>query len=289
MEDKSEKKLIWLVFYALAAMGKNEFLGRLMEECKKADINCEIISSDVAQKKAADAVRARDPDMNFEEAKAESKQEAQEMFNQMAIQAVKNIKPGRNIIVIEKVSNGVGYLKNINKYNKVPFYVKTKLVAVIPKEEGCFEYHSESYVVPFSQGLIANSLYRSIERGDHVTMKGSNLKKIFIALSFVKSYDGLRSLKEKKKDVPNISNFLEISFIPPFSAEKEKLIPKEFTHLLKKSLRNMEKAFNGDMDICTELADYVSRPEFEAEFGDIIYQSRWTLTAGSSWDSRRSQ
>ena len=267
MEDKSEKKLIWVVFYALAAMGKNEFIGRLMEESLKEGINCAVISTDVSQKKAFDQLKLNDPEITFEEARHGSRQLAQKLFNDMVQDAVNKMKPGRNIIVIEKANNGASFLKNLNKYFHPP--CRTKLVAIIPKDEGCFEYFSSSKVVPFSQGLIANSLFRSIDRGDHLTMKGSNLKKIFVALSFVKSYDGLRSLREKKKEVNNIE-FFEVSFIPPFDEEKEKLIPKEFTQLLKKSLRDMEKAFDGDIDICNGLADYVSREDFVKDFGDII-------------------
>ena len=257
-----------MVFYGLAAMGKNEFIGRFMEECLKEGINCAVISSDVSQKKAIDKEKERNPDIDHQEAMNNSRKMAMHFFNEMVKEAVDTMKSGRNIIIIEKANNSPAFLANLNKYFKP--MCRTKLVAIIPKEEGVFEYHpGNKYVVPFSQGLIANSLYRSIQRGDHTTMQGNSLKKIFLSLSFIKMYDGLRSVKEKKKE-RIVDEFFEISFIPPFNSDKEKIIPKEFTLLLKKSLRDMPEPFKGDMDICKTLADYVSQEDFEKDFGDII-------------------
>ena len=266
MEDKSEKVLIWGVFYSLAASGKAEFIERLTAESKLAGINCKMVSNDEAQAKVIDKIQKEDPSISNQEARNMSKGESVQMFNSMVKKAIKNMKPGRNIIIIEKTTNHANYLSSLNKLYRPN--CRTMLVAFMPKEEGFFTYHTSKYVVPFSQGQLANSLYRTINRGEHLTMIGSNLKKVFIALSFVKLYDGLQRIKEKEKEQV-VDVFHEINFTVPFKPEMDQLVPKEFTMLLKKALRDLTP-FSGDMDVCSALTEYLCREEFIKDFSDII-------------------
>ena len=93
--------------------------------------------------------------------------------------------------------NGGKFLQGINKTFKPN--CPTRLVAIIPKDSGLYQY-SYHGVVPFSQSLIINVCDRIINRDTHQTVSGSDCKKLFLGLSFVKLYNGMKSLEEKKAE-----------------------------------------------------------------------------------------
>ena len=107
------------------------------------------------------------------------------------------MKNGKNIIVLDKVMNGGKFLQGLNKTFKPN--CPSRLLAIIPKDSAPFQY-SYHGVVPFSQSLIINVCDRIISRDSHQTVSGSDSKKLFLALSFVKLYNGMKSLEEKKAE-----------------------------------------------------------------------------------------
>lgn len=219
MEDKSEKKLIWVVFYGVSALGKTYFLKFFESICKDENVFCQIVSSDDSSKIAIDKAMAKNKAMTREEAFESTKKESIKIFEDAIDKAVKHLKNGNNVIVLDKVMNGGRFLQNINKTFKP--CCATKLVALIPTH-GEFHYTNHG-VVPFSQGLIINVLYRILNREDHQTVSGTDSKKAFLAISFIKLYHGLSSLTEKK-DEGHIDEFVEISFAPEFTEERENCI-----------------------------------------------------------------
>ena len=264
MEDKSEKKLIWVVFYGLSALGKTFFLKQFEALCAEEKIHCQIVSSDDCSKAVIDKLMAKNKNLTHDEAFDASRKETIKLFEDTIDGAVNKMEPGRNIIVLDKVMNGGKFLQNLNKTFRPS--CSTRLLALIP-QEGKFQY-SYHGVVPFNQGLIINVLHRILSREEHQTVTGSDAKKAFLALSFVKLYNGNSSLTEKKEE-GRIDDFVEISFAPPFTDDKEQTVPGDFTALLKKTLKDI-KPFQGDPEVCAEIAAYVKREEFKTEFKEVL-------------------
>lgn len=265
MEDQGGKsKLIWVVFYGLSALGKTYFLDSFKEECTKAGVNCSVVSSDDSSKTVMDRLMANDSKLTKNQAFEKGKKEAIKVFESSIADAVHDMKPGYNIIVLDKVMNGGKFLKGLDSTFKPG--CPSKLVALIPKSHHFqYSYHG---MVPFSQMLMVNVLHRILNRADHQTVEGSDGKKAFLALSFVKLYNGMKSVTEKQSE-GGIDEFVELSFSPDDTADKEATIPQEFTALLKKTLKGL-KAFQSDPEECAEIAAYVKRPEFAGDMKEVL-------------------
>jgi hypothetical protein len=264
MEDKSDKKLTWVVFYGLSALGKTYFLKLFQELCKEKGVKCQIVSSDDCSKAVVDKLMAENKSLTQEQAFDKTRKESVKLFEDRIDEAVKGMSNGKNIIVLDKVMNGGKFLQNINKTFQP--CCATKMVAIVP-EHGTFLY-SYHGVVPFSQGLIINVLHRILNREEHQTVSGTDAKKAFLALSFVKLYNGVKSLTEKK-DEGKIDEFVEVNFATSFTPEKEQTVPPEFTQLLKKTLKEL-KPFQGDNQVCAEIAAYVMQESFATDFKEVL-------------------
>ena len=264
MESQGKSKLIWTVFYGLSALGKTYFLDSFKAECTSAGVKCVIVSSDDCSKIVMDKMMAKDSSLTQNQAFDKSRKEAGKLFEDTIAKAVRDMKSGNNIIVLDKVMNGGKFLKGLDSTFKPG--CPTKLVALIPKTDKFqYSYHG---VVPFSQSLIVNVLHRIINRADHQTVDGTDGKKAFLALSFVKLYNGMKSVTEKKQE-GGIDEFFDISFSTDESPEKEKTIPTQFTELLKKTLKEI-KAFQSNPEDCADLAEYVKRPEFVTDMKEVL-------------------
>lgn len=245
-----EKKLIWVVFYGLSALGKTFFLNHFLKSCEEKKVNCQIVSSDDCSKKIIDDLKAKDPSLSDDAAFEKSRKGAIKLFEDSIQKEVNSLKNGCNIIVLDKVMNGGRFLKNLDKtFNPK---CSTKLVALIPECPEPFNY-SPHGVVPFSESLIINVIFRILNREEHQTVSGSDEKKLSLGLSFVKLYNNLKSLTEKK-DEGGIDQFFEISFHQE-SADTKKQIPEELSNLLKETLKKL-KPFD-DPSPCKELAEFV--------------------------------
>lgn len=264
MEGDQEKKLIWVVFYGVSALGKTYFLKNFSEVCDAEKVCCQIISSDDCAKEAMDEEIKKNPSLTQTEAFEKTKKLHIKVFEEHNHKAVENMKPGNNIIVLDKVMNGGKFLKDINKTFKPK--CPTRLVALIPWSPHAFNY-SHYGVVPMSEILVANVCQRILTRDTHQTVDGTDLKKLFLALSFVKLYNGLKSFEEKKEE-GNIEQFYSISFHQE-KPEMLSLIPPKFLESLKKTLKEL-KPFQGEETVCNELLAIMKEPTFEKEIEPIL-------------------
>lgn len=139
-------------------------------------------------------------------------------------------------------------------------------MALIPKSTPPFNYSNHG-VVPFSGVLIANVLQRMLTRDSHQTVDGSGLKKLFLALSFVKLYNNIAHLSEKKEE-GGIQKFFEISFHND-SPELDGLVPKYFIDELKKTLREL-KAFQSEETVCSDLLAVMESDKFKEDIKPVL-------------------
>ena len=272
MEGSLPKQLVWVVFYGLSALGKTYFLNLFKETSEANAVNIGIVSSDDCSLEVITKYKARNPGVSTSEAMKKCRKDTIKLFESKISKLVDQLKPGKNIIVLDKVMNGGKFLQDINK----TFTVKcpTKLVAIIPWTPSAFQY-SYHGMVPFSEPLILNVCHRILSRAEHQTVEGSASKKLWIGLSFVKLYNGLKSLTEKQAE-GGIEQFVDISFHQE-SEETLKSIPPKFTELIKKTLKEL-RAFQGEETVCNELASYLQEPETQEAlkpllaFGDAAQQ-----------------
>ena len=265
MEGDQEKKLIWVVFYGVSALGKTYFLKNFSEVCDAEKVCCQIISSDDCAKEAMDDEIKKNPLLTQTEAFEKTKKFHIKVFEEHIHKAVENMKPGNNIIVLDKVMNGGKFLKDINKTFKPK--CPTRLVALIPWSPHAFNY-SESGLVPFSDLLLINICYRILKRTHHQTVEGPDAKKLKIALSFVKLYDDLIHPSHKQGEEV-VEKFYEI----PFHEEKGeggKLLPTRLVEVLKRTLSEL-KAFQEDNSVCQELVDVLNDAEIKKLAEPLLY------------------
>lgn|SRR3990167_1289176 len=277
MEGSEPKQLIWVVFYGLSALGKTYFLNLFKETCVAEGVNIAIVSSDDCSEKVIKAFKEKNPETKGEDILNKCRKDINKLFENTIAGHVGKMKPGRNIIVLDKVMNGGKFLQDINKTFLVK--VPTKLVAIIPWTPSSFQYSFHG-TVPFSESLILNVCHRIMVRDTHQTVEGSGSKKLWIALSFVKLYNGLKSLTEKQAE-GGIEKFVDISFHQE-TEHTIKEIPPKFTELVKKTLKEL-KSFQGDEQVCQELANYLEDPATQQSlkpalaFGDAAQQKAKVL------------
>ena len=283
--ENSDRKLIWVVFYGLSALGKTHFLNEFAEECKHRGIHCQIVSSDDCSKKIIDGIKQKNPTISDDAAFEQSRKPAIKLFETTIEKSISSMKKGNNIIVLDKVMNGGKFLQTLNKtFNPG---CSTKLVAIIPKSEEPFQYSNYS-TVPFSLPLIINVCHRIVKRSDHQTVTGSDSKKLFLALSFVKLYNNMKHLSEKKEE-GGIDEFVELSFHKedPQSASN---LPGNLVNLFKSTIKSI-KPFQGSDEVCTELADYMKTAVYNEDvagvigFGDVAQQKQQLDHVLSLFDS----
>lgn len=259
-KDEGEKVLIWGVFNTLLSIGFSDFIKRIEKEVKKAGVNFFNISTEDCNAEAAASYRLIHPEASDDEVFDKAKDLSKDIFEKKVHAAVKQLKPGKNLIVFEKHSNGMYMLEHLNSTYKPD--CESLLVAFIPKFEGLYKFNPEDQYgfVAYSLGIVAASVYRSVVMNYKPESPKDCLKKAHTALSFVAKGKGRGNLRKLFK--PNvIDQFIEVSFTPPLTPERRLLISNKFFDLLRTSLKNLKEPFGKDLSCCQDIVDYIIEDE----------------------------
>ena len=109
------KKLVWVVFYGLSALGKSHWLSSVKEAMEKNSTLCQIVSSDDCSKKVMDSLMVSNPALSKSEAFEQSRKASIKLFEDSIRLAVGSLKDGNNVIVLDKVMNGASSCRHSTK------------------------------------------------------------------------------------------------------------------------------------------------------------------------------
>lgn len=269
---ENDRVLIWGVFTTLISVGISDYIELLGKEAQKAGVNFVKVSTEECNVELLEKHKKENPDATQDDSFKVNKTKAKELFESKVEKAAQNLKPGKNMIVLEKHHNSNYQLETLDERYKPG--CDTLLVSFIPQFEGLFKFNPQDKhgygSVPYSMGVTAASIYRSTIKEHNPAFPTECIKKAFVALSFVVQAKGKDSLKKLYKQ-GIIDKFIEVQFTPKLTQEKLAEIPDMYFQLLKRALKLIRKPFGDDMPGCEELTTYITKtPELaKSGLGDL--------------------
>lgn len=267
---EQDKVLIWGVFTTLISVSLTDYIELLEKEAIKAGVHFAKISTEECNVELLEKLKKENPDVTEDHAFKVNKNASKDLFESKVAKAAKNLKPGNNMIILEKHHNSNYQLETLDERYQPE--CDTLLVAFIPKFEGLFKYNPSNNFgyVPYSMGVTACSVYLSTIKEHNPAFPSECIKKAFIALSFVIQSKGKESLKKLYKN-GIIDKFIEVQFTPKLTEERRAGIPDKYFQILKRTLKSIKIPFGDEMPGCEELTNYIAdTPELaESGLGDL--------------------
>lgn len=243
-----QNEVTFVIFFGIVALGKSYFLKCFDQLCAERKINLRILSSDQCSKVVIDQLKAETPGLPSQEYFDKSRPGALKLWGDVIKEACEDLKPGYNMIVLDKVVNPKKFLHQFYKKNPCEGY-KKKMIAVVPEDTGFFRISHRS-TVPFSASMILNVCHRILFRDNHETIFGNPGHRIFLALSFILLYKNTKDILKAKQDEGPIDRFYRVSFHQEIEDVE---IPDKYLDCLQKTLKGM-KPFQKGEEGCDELA-----------------------------------
>ena len=233
--DDNENQVTIIAFYGTSCMGKSELSKFVKDKASQEGANVVDVNKDTVARPMMDAFYQEHPDFLFEDIYMRIFGLVEQKFNHDTFRALGNVKPGKNVVVLDDAWANEGLLKRIAKEDLVPGY-KKRIVCVYPKIADKSKYED----LPFSLQFIVNLLYRVVIRKYHETMVYDDIKKIQIVISFLKIYSGIRSIPEKFKAEIPIDEFYPLEFHQEsdITIEDERMPP-----LIREVFKQIEACF----------------------------------------------
>lgn len=265
--------VIFQLFCGFPGLGKSYFVNYIQASMDKLDIHIQGQTSDAIWKDLIDKSESNLPAPEIMKLNAKTYEKT--MKGQM-IKMSSSLRPGKNLIIIDKCNNSEKQLKEI-KTGLVKFYNQpvrfTKVVLCVPFCKNNLQ--KGDYQFAPSCGLVLNCLKRVQERSDHEIISGDDLNKAHIVMNFVTSFSGWSSFG----DVCNqelVDRIIEI----PFNNENcEKMVPKSIYNKLVSVLASAPEPFlleRGDLleELVCDVMKFVGANEKSKIFG-FEYARKW--------------
>lgn len=258
------------------------FLQYFQKKCVENSINSVIVSSDECAERAVKIYQEQNPEAGYDEAFEKTRKLTNKLFDEEIKTFTDNLNPGKNIVLLDKVMHGKRFLSSIQKFFPTPNH-RVRIFALHPLDYEHFNI-TDKVSIPFSASLILNLCYRTISRGEHLTVTGDDKKKIFLTLSFSLLYKNIRDLEKAKAGECNFAAFYPVSF-HKFTEEKE--LPDEYVQALRTVMRKI-KAFNEGEALCQDIVDLLrdeeafSKLEGNLGYGDL---GQWDQVISKIFDN----
>lgn len=261
-DEIGSNQIMFVYFYGLVGLGKSTLIEMTEDICKNrntelGEVFCQSVSSDLSQKAVVDKYESEHPKKSRDECIVECKSETNKIFENGIFEAISKVKPGFNIIFLDKNRLSNKLLFDLNKSKQIPHSYKTQFIAILPKSSNFYTFGPSKKTVPFSASLILNLCLRVVLREGHATIKEdeSTAHKVWLALSFVLLYKNIKSIQrecEKKLNGNLAPSFYQI----PFCREipEDKLEPSMLT-LLSRTLSEMTPFDPSCIPCCEELGE----------------------------------
>lgn len=244
-KPSQEDKLIILVFYGVACLGKTTFTKMIKSYCKTHNIRINCISRDQIATPIIGKYKEDNPNVtDKEKIWFDNCGEITALFHEEILELIKSTKKGSNLLVIDDGRIDPNLLKSISNSQLLPSH-DVEIIAVYPKNSEKFEI-SEGRFVPFSKILMLNLCYRSLMREAHETMNYKDDKTLQIVLSFTMLYEGTEDFVTNFKNEATYSRMIQVPFITESEFKgngRENEIFEEFEILLKRAYLSIKAPF----------------------------------------------
>lgn len=206
-ETNAKNVVVVVAFYGVSCMGKSELVTYVRDRARLDKVVVADVSKDSVSRPMLDAYQKLHPEIPFQDIYMTIYSEVMRTFSDEVFRSLSNLKPGKNILIIDDAWANTDILKRLKESTVAPGYEK-KLICVYPKvsEESLFGD------LPFSLQFILNMCYRVVTRKAHETMVYNDLKKVQIVLSFIKLYSGVKSIPTKFSTEADFIEFCPIEF-----------------------------------------------------------------------------
>lgn len=237
MDDQEiRNEVIVLAFYGTSCMGKSELVRFIKERSAEDRVHVQDISKDVVAKPLMDAYHQANPDVLYENVYMTILTDILETYCTETFRALSNLKPGKNIVVLDDAWADSKLVQKILDENVSPGYSK-KVICVYPKVSKKRMYMD----LPFSLQFIVNLIYRVIGRKEHETMVYEDIKKVQIVLSFLKLYSGIQDIPSKFSDELPANIYTPLEF---HQEDDEPLVESELPVEISMIFQQVSKCFN---------------------------------------------
>ena len=259
-ETSYRTEVIVLAFYGLSCLGKSHFCDYLKNHLKGQKMNLEVVSSDECAAQALEEYFKTAKNVSQKAAMKKTRNQRNDLFERYIEAFLTSVKPGRNLLVLDKVSHSQRFFKNLQKKFS---NISLKLIALYPKNHNERFKISSRKSLPFSLSLILNICARMLNRQNHATVPENASERLHLALSFFLMYKNVQNIPQaKQKD----GEFWEFYGVPFHRFSPRDNIPGRFGDLLRKILGKLKMFDEGDkagLGLCEELAGVLGDGELE--------------------------
>lgn len=188
-------------------MGKSELVAFMREQARSQQTTVVDISKDAVARPLMDVFHKQNPDVPFTDIFMTIFPQILATFKSEIFRALANLKPGKNILVIDDAWTDATIMAGISSPDTAPGYSK-RVICVYPKIS---EQHFHDNL-PFSLQFIVNICHRVVTRPAHDTMVYDDVKKVQIVLSFVKLYAGISHIPTRFQQESAAYEFYPVEF-----------------------------------------------------------------------------
>lgn len=152
-----------------------------------------------------------------------------------------NLKPGKNVLVIDKCNNGDRTQNDFKTQFTANFNLKVskvKTIVIVPKTSQPLKHGRFCYAASIS--LIMNCMLRVIEREEHQTLSGPDDERILLILNFLTSFGNKDSFADIAKNKCGYDCIIEAEFN---NQNQDNVIDREQTKDLVKIVRSSPGQF----------------------------------------------
>lgn len=179
-ESKSKsKQVLAFIPIGIPGMGKTTFLTLLKQLLEEKGCAITIISSDKIRKKHLEEAMERTPDMTEQRAFEKSAKPAKkEFFEEVekAIARTATLQQKTHIIFLDKNHPPNIIDETIESFQKPKYKTKYRMRTVVLKPSCATEFHMKTTTFPFSLTFLLTCIRRAVDRHEHETLKGTDLK-----------------------------------------------------------------------------------------------------------------
>jgi len=261
LSNPKRKNILVMIPIGLPAMGKTSYIKHFSEIIKEKGFGFHVLCSDEIRKKIMDAVQAKDPKICHQEAYDTTGQEAEaKFFENLEDSIVSSHTHNRELEVIfldknhppEEIKRLIDFLHE-DRF-KQDYNIKIVMIRPSCVTNYCIEGNS----YPFSLSLLLKCLRRAIDRKNHDTLIGDNMKMLSVIFFFFKAYTNFGT---KSSHFESIGADLVVKV--PFTDEDEATEKKLHDQIAKKLNEALEyvQGFEGDPKKNQEFLDAFEKIE----------------------------